>query len=62
MLKVVDAEGYRGKKAHFVCDHIPRFTRRHRASKDRGMPIAEQFTTTLWGRYRLLPTVAALAS
>jgi hypothetical protein len=40
VLNVVAAEGYRRKKAHFVCDHIPRF--------------AEQFTTTLRGRYRLL--------
>ena len=45
MLNVVDAEGYRGKKAHFVRDQIPR--------------IAEQFRTTLRGRYRLRSAEAA---
>jgi hypothetical protein len=51
MLNVVDAEGYRRKKAHFVRDHIPR--------------LAWQFTTTLRGRNRLLsaePVNAILAS
>jgi hypothetical protein len=51
VLNVIAAEGYRRKKAYFVCDHLPRF--------------AVQFTTTLGGRYRLLsaePAEAILAS
>jgi hypothetical protein len=34
---------------------------KYRAVNDRDMPIAEQFTTTLRGRYRLLPTEPANA-
>lgn len=51
MLNVVAAEGYRRKKVHFVCDHLPRFT--------------VQFKTTLGGRLGLLsaePANAIVAS